>query len=43
MRHAHDLLNQSKCRGDLGRGRQQLDDALHVTIPVSFELCCGAW
>ena len=31
MRHAHDLLHQSKSRSDLGRGRQERDDALHIT------------
>jgi hypothetical protein len=31
MRHAHDLLHQSEGRGDLGRGRQERNDALHIT------------
>ena len=31
MRHAHDLLHQSKGCGDLGRGRQERDDALHIS------------
>jgi hypothetical protein len=42
MRYAHDLLHQSKARGDLGRGRQERDDALHISDlfgrPLSLEM-----
>jgi hypothetical protein len=31
MRHAHDLVHQSKSRGDFGRSREERDDALHIS------------
>ena len=47
MRHAHDLLHQSKGRGDLGRGRQERDDALHrygsVRPALSLEIDFAAF